>query len=278
MPYVTVGQENAQPINVYFEDHGSGQPVVLIHGFPLNGHSWERQEAALLDAGYRVIAYDRRGFGASSQPSVGYEYDTLATDLEHLLRHLDLSGVTLVGFSMGCGEVARYLGKFGTGRVAKAVFAAPIAPYLLKTHDNPQGVDKSVFDGIMDAIRADRPAFFKTFFQNFYNADVLGGSRVSDEVLQASWTVAVGSSARATLACVPAWLTDFRTDIATIDIPTLIVQGDADRILPIEATGARLHDMIAGSEYVVIKDGPHALGWTHAAEVNAALLNFLAKA
>lgn len=278
MAYVTVGQENAQPINLYFEDHGTGQPVVLIHGFPLNGHSWERQEAALLDAGYRVITYDRRGFGASSQPSVGYEYDTLAADLEHLLAHLNLSGVTLVGFSMGCGEVARYLGKFGSARIAGAVFAAPIAPYLLKTAENPEGVDGSVFEGIMDAIRADRPAFFKQFFQNFYNADVLKGTRVSDEVLQASWNVAVGSSARATLACVPAWLTDFRADIAKIDLPTLIVQGDSDRILPLEATGARLHQMIAGSELVVIKDGPHALGWTHAEELNTALLNFLKRA
>ncbi|MFB9991070.1 alpha/beta fold hydrolase [Deinococcus oregonensis] len=278
MAYVTVGQENGQPLNLYFEDHGAGQPVVLIHGFPLNGHSWERQEAALLDAGYRVITYDRRGFGASSQPSSGYEYETLAADLEHLLTHLNLSGVTLVGFSMGAGEVARYLGKFGSAKVARAVFAAPIAPYLLKTDDNPEGVEGSVFEGIMADIRADRPAFFRQFFQNFYNADVLKGTRVSDEVLQASWNVAVASSARATLACVPAWLTDFRSDIARIDIPTLIVHGDADRILPLEATGARLHKLIAGSELVVIKDGPHALGWTHAEELNAALLNFLGKA
>ena len=277
MSYVTVGQENGQDIQIYFEDHGQGQPVVLIHGFPLNGHSWERQEVALLEAGYRVITYDRRGFGASSQPSVGYEYDTFAADLDMLLKHLDLNNVVLAGFSMGCGEVARYLGKFGSGRIAKAIFAAPIAPYLVKTGDNPEGVDKSVFDGIMDAIRTDRPAFFKGFFQNFYNADVLTGMRVSDEVLQASFNVAVGSSAPATLACVPAWLNDFRADVASIKIPTLTVQGDADRILPIDATGARLPKLIEGSEYVVIKDGPHAIGWTHAEELNKAMLDFISK-
>ena len=277
MSYVTVGQENGQDIGLYFEDQGAGQPVVLIHGFPLNGHSWERQAAALLDAGYRVITYDRRGFGASSQPSIGYDYDTFAADLKALLEHLDLRNVVLAGFSMGGGEVARYLGRYGSQRISKAVFAAPIAPFLLKTDDNPEGVDKSVFDGIMASIRQDRPAFFKGFFENFYNADVLRGSRVSDEVLQASFNVAAGSSARATLASVPAWLTDFRADVASIKIPTLTVHGDADRILPIAATGERIPKLIPGSEYVVIKDGPHAIGWTHAEELNAALLAFLKK-
>ncbi len=277
MPYVTVGQENSQPINIYFEDHGSGQPVVLIHGFPLSGHSWERQEAALLEGGYRVIAYDRRGFGASSQPSVGYDYDTFTADLDALLQHLDLQDVVLVGFSMGSGEVARYLGKYGSDRVSKAVLMSPIPPYLLQSSDNPQGVPQSVFDGIEDSIRKDRPAFLSTFFENFYNVDVLGGSRISKEAVQMSWNVAAGASATATLACVPTWLTDFRQDVARINVPTLIVQGDADRILPNEATGARLPELIKGSEYVVIKDGPHAIGWTHAEEVNAALLAFLGK-
>lgn len=277
MPYVTVGQENSQPINLYFEDHGSGQPVVLIHGFPLSGHSWERQEAALLGAGYRVIAYDRRGFGASSQPSLGYDYDTFTADLDALLRHLDLRDVVLVGFSMGSGEVTRYLGKYGSDRVSKAVLMSPIPPFLLHTDDNPQGVPQSVFDGIMESIRKDRPAFLSSFFENFYNVDALGGSRISKEAVQMSWNVAAGASATATLACVPTWLTDFRGDVARITVPTLIVQGDADRILPIEATGARLPELIKGSESVVIKDGPHAIGWTHAEEVNAALLAFLRK-
>ncbi|GGJ71226.1 alpha/beta fold hydrolase [Deinococcus aquiradiocola] len=277
MPHVTVGQENNQDIQLYFEDHGQGEPVVLIHGYPLNGHSWERQEAALLDAGYRVITYDRRGFGASSQPSAGYDYDTFAADLDALLRHLDLTGVTLAGFSMGGGEVARYIGKYGESRIKKAVFASPVAPYLVKTSDNPEGVDKSVFDGIMDQIRKDRFAFFKGFFENFYNADVFRGSRVSDDVLHQSFMVAASASARATLACVPAWLEDFRPDVAKITVPTLIVQGDQDRIVPMEASGGRLPKLIAGSEMVVIKDGPHAISWTHADELNAALLAFLRK-
>jgi non-heme chloroperoxidase len=277
MPYVTVGQENGQNIDIHFEDHGQGQCVVLIHGYPLNGRSWERQEAALLEAGYRVVSYDRRGFGQSSQPSGGYDYNTFAADLDELLKHLNLNDVILAGFSMGGGEVARYLGRFGSGRIAKAIFASPVAPFLVKTGDNPEGVDKSVFDGIMDAIRADRFAFLEGFFQNFYNVDVLKGDRISEAALHASFNVAAASSARAMLACVPAWLEDFRSDVASIKIPTLIVQGDADRILPIEATGARLPKLIEGSEFVVIKGGPHAIGWTHAEEFNAALLAFIQK-
>ena len=277
MPYVTVGQENGQNIDIHFEDHGQGQCVVLIHGYPLNGRSWERQEAALLEAGYRVVSYDRRGFGQSSQPSGGYDYDTFAADLDELLKHLNLNDVILAGFSMGGGEVARYLGRFGSGRIAKAIFASPVAPFLVKTGDNPEGVDKSVFDGIIDAIRADRFAFLEGFFQNFYNVDVLKGGRISEAALHASFNVAAASSARAMLACVPAWLEDFRSDVASIKIPTLIVQGDADRILPIEATGARLPKLIEGSEFVVIKGGPHAIGWTHAEEFNAALLAFIQK-
>ncbi|MBC7647068.1 MAG: alpha/beta hydrolase [Pseudopedobacter sp.] len=277
MSYVTVGQENSQPIELYFEDHGSGQPVVLIHGFPLSGHSWERQEAALLGAGYRAITYDRRGFGASSKPSSGYDYDTFTDDLKHLLEHLDLQSVVLVGFSMGNGEVTRYLSKYGSSRVSKAVLMSAITPYLLQTDDNPEGVPQSVFDGIMDNIRKDRPAFLSAFFENFYNVDVLKGTRISDDAVRMSWNVAAGASATATLACVSTWLTDFRADVAQIKVPTLIMHGDADRILPIQATGARLPALIPGSEYVVIKNGPHAIGWTHAEEVNAALLNFLAK-
>ncbi|CAM3288426.1 alpha/beta hydrolase [Deinococcus saxicola] len=277
MPYINVGQENNQPIELYFEDHGAGQPVVLIHGYPLNGHSWERQEAALLGAGYRVIAYDRRGFGQSSQPSAGYDYDTFAADLKALLDHLDLKDVVLAGFSMGTGEVARYLGKYGSARVAKAVLIGSIPPFLLKTGDNPEGVDRSVFTGIEDAVRKDRFAYLTDFFRNFYNTDVLGGTRISDEAVRASWNVAARASATATLECVATWLEDFRPDVAKIDVPTLIVHGDADRVLPIEATGARLPELIRDSEYVVIKGGPHNVLWTFPDEVNAALLNFLKK-
>ncbi|BDP42803.1 arylesterase [Deinococcus aetherius] len=277
MSYVKVGKENGQSIELYFEDHGQGQPVVLIHGFPLNGRSWERQEAALLDAGYRVVTYDRRGFGQSSQPSVGYDYDTFTADLNALLTHLDLRDVVLVGFSMGTGEVTRYVGQYGNERVSKAVLIGPIPPYLPKTDDNPEGVDPSVFEGIKASIRQDRFAYLTEFFQNFYNTDALLGSRVSEEVLRASWNVAARASARATLACVDTWLTDFRQDVANIKVPTLIIHGTDDRILPFDATAKRLPSLIPGSELVTIPEGPHNILWTFAEEVNGALLNFLGK-
>ena len=277
MPHVTVGQENNQDIQLFFEDHGIGQPVVLIHGFPLNGRSWERQTNALLDAGYRVITYDRRGFGQSSQPSNGYDYDTFTLDLDHLMQHLNLQDAVLVGFSMGSGEVTRYVAQYGTDRVSKAVLIGPIPPFLLKTENNPEGVDQSVFEGIKSAIRQDRFKFLSGFFGDFYNTDVFMGSRVSQEDVQASFNVAAQASARATLACVDTWLTDFREDVKKINIPTLIIHGDADRILPIQVTADRLKDLIPNSEYVVIKDGPHNIPWTHAEQVIQALLAFLEK-
>jgi non-heme chloroperoxidase len=275
MPYVSVGEENSGRIDLYYEDHGTGMPVVLIHGYPLNGHSWEKQVPALLDAGHRVIAYDRRGFGDSSQPTVGYNYDTFAADLNTLMEKLDLRDTTLVGFSMGTGEVTRYLGRYGSARVSKAVLLGPIPPFLLQTPDNPQGVPRSVFDGLMAAIRQDRYAYFKQFFDNFYNVDKLGGTRISDEAWQASFQVAAGASAYATLACVPTWLTDFRDDLPKIDVPTLVVQGTEDRILPIDATGRRLPALIKGVKFMEIEGGPHNIGWTHYEEVNRALLDFL---
>jgi non-heme chloroperoxidase len=276
MPYISVGQENSGSIDLYYEDHGSGQPVVLIHGWPLNGASWEKQTLALLAAGYRVITYDRRGFGKSSQPTFGYDYDTFASDLNTVLTTLDLTGVTLVGFSMGTGEVTRYLGTYGSARVKKAALLASVPPFLLKTDDNPGGVDNSVFEGIKAAIAKDRPAFLTQFLKDFYNLDVFKGDRISDEVVQNSWIVAVGASAKGTIDCVPAWLTDFRQDVPRIDVPTLVLHGDADRILPIAPTGDALHKSIKGSTYVVVKGAPHGLLWTHADEVNAALLDFLA--
>jgi len=275
MPYVNVGQENSAPIDIYYEDHGSGAPIVLIHGYPLNGHSWERQEAVLLAAGHRVITYDRRGFGASSQPVTGYDYDTFAADLNALLTQLDLHDIVLAGFSMGTGEVTRYLGTYGSGRVRKAALFGAIPPFLLKTDDNPEGVDGSVFDGIKAAIVADRYAYFKDFFDNFYNTDTYAGTRISDQALQASFNVAAGSSATATLACVDTWLTDFRGDLPKIDVPTLLVHGDADRILPIDATARRLPGLIKDLTFVEVPGGPHNIGWTHADEVNRALLEFL---
>jgi non-heme chloroperoxidase len=277
MPYVSVGKENSSNINIYYEDHGSGKPVVLIHGYPLSGASWERQVPALLEAGHRVITYDRRGFGKSSQPFSGYNYDTFAEDLHKLIKHLDLQDFALAGFSMGGGEVARYIGKFGSKGVSKAVFLSSVPPFLLKTADNPEGVDGSVFEGIQKAIVADRYAFFTEFFKNFYNTDVLLGKRVSAQAVQASWNVAAGASAIASLACVPAWHEDFRKDLARIDVPTLVIHGDADRILPISASGQRTAKLIKGAELLVVKDGPHCVTWTHADEVNPKLVSFLAE-
>jgi non-heme chloroperoxidase len=278
MPYVTVGKENSSNIDLHYEDHGSGQPVVLIHGYPLSGASWEKQVSALLNAGHRVITYDRRGFGKSSQPTTGYNYDTFAQDLQKLIAHLELSDFALVGFSMGGGEVARYIGKYGSNGVRKAVIISGVPPFLLKTSDNPEGVDRSVFQGIEKAVTADRYAFFTEFFKNFYNTDVLLNKRVSEQVVQASWNVAAGSSATASLACVPTWHEDFRQDVQKIDVSTLVIHGDADRILPIAASGLRTAKLIKGARLSVVKDGPHCVIWTHAEEVNAELVNFLGKA
>ena len=275
MNFINVGRENSGTIELHYEDYGAGQPVVLIHGWPLSGASWERQVEALLHAGYRVITYDRRGFGQSSRPSTGYDYDVLSQDLHKLITTLDLKDAALVGFSMGGGEVARYLGVYGTARVRRAVFMSAIPPYLLKAPDNPAGIDGAVFDGIKSAINADRPAFLAEFFANFYNVDLLKGSRVSDEVVRLSWNVAAGASPIGTLECVQAWLTDFRPDLARIDVPTLVIHGDADRILPIAATGTRTQASVKGSRLVTISGGPHGLNWTHAAEVNRELLKFL---
>lgn len=276
MGYFSVGQENSTPIELYYEDHGTGRPVVLIHGFPLSGRSWEKQTLALLEAGYRVITYDRRGFGASSQPTIGYDYDLFSADLHALMTKLDLRDVTLVGFSMGTGEVARYLGTYGSERVRQAVFIAPIPPFLLKTPDNPEGVEESVFTGIMRRIAEDRLAYLSAFFQDFYNLEVFLGKRVSDEVVRDSWNVAAGASAKGTATSVKSWLTDFRKDLPRIDVPSLIIQGDHDRILPIDATGRRLAKALKDSRFVEIAGAPHGLLWTHAAELNPALLEFLA--
>ena len=278
MPHVAVGKENSSNNELYYEEHGKGQPVVLIHGYPLSGASWEKQVPALLNAGHRVITYDRRGFGKSSQPTTGYNCDTFAEDLRKLIAHLELRDFALVGFSMGGGEVARYFGRYGSKGVSKAVILSGVPPFLLKTSDNPEGVDQSVFDGLEKAISADRYAFFTEFFKNFYNTDVLLNKRVSAQAVQASWNLAAFSSATATLACVPTWQEDFRKDLSKIDVPTLVMHGDSDRILPISAAGARTGKLIKGARLVVVKDGPHCITWTHADEVNSELVNFLEKA
>ena len=274
MPFVTVGRENSMPVELYYEDHGSGSPVILIHGFPLSGRAWERQERALIAAGHRVITYDRRGFGKSSQPAAGYDYDTFAADLDHLVSALDLRGFDIAGHSMGGGEIARYLGTFGTERARRAAIISGVPPYLLKTPETPHGVPQEVFDQIEAALTTDRFAYFTEWNKSFFNLDETLGSRISTEAVRDAWRTAVGASPAGTLASVATWHTDFRADLARIDIPVLVMHGTADRILPIEACGPRTHELVRGSEYVAIEGASHGLCWTHADEVNAELLRF----
>ena len=275
MSFVKVGTENSADIEIYYEDHGAGQPVVLIHGYPLSGRAWDKQVPVLLEAGHRVITYDRRGFGGSSQPASGYGFDTFAADLDTLLAKLDLTDVTLVGHSMGTGEVTRYLGTYGSARIARGVLVSPIPPFLLQTGDNPEGLPGSLFDGFVQAAKADTPAWMKGFLDNFYNMDVLGGTLVSDQAFQASWNIAAAASATAAVACISTWEADFRADLPKIDVPVLVIQGDADRILPYPNTGKRLPGLIKDMQLVVIDGGPHAIAWTHTDQVNQALLTFL---
>jgi non-heme chloroperoxidase len=278
VPFVKVGTENSADIEIHYRDHGSGKPIVLIHGYPLDGNSWERQEWALLQAGYRCISYDRRGFGKSSQPTTGYDYDTFAADTKAVLDHLALGeDVVLAGFSMGTGEVTRYLGRYGSRGVSKAALFGVIPPFLLRTDDNPKGVPGDVFEGIKQQVLADRYKWFDDFFANFYNTDVLAPERIGDAALRGSFQVAAGASPYASYACVETWLTDFREDLPKIDIPTLVVHGTADRILPFESTAARLRDekLIADLTFVEIPNGPHNVGWTFPDECNKALLDFL---
>jgi non-heme chloroperoxidase len=280
MGRIIVGQENTTDVELYYEDQGSGQPVVLIHGYPLDGHSWERQTRELLAAGYRVITYDRRGFGQSSKVGSGYDYDTFAADLDTLLETLDLRDVVLVGFSMGTGELARYVSRHGHERVAKLAFLASLEPFLVQRDDNPTGVPQEVFDGISEAARSDRFAWFTQFYGDFYNLDENLGSRISQQAVDASWATAVGSAPVAAYAVVPAWLEDFRADVAAVreaGKPSLILHGTADNILPIDATARPFHAAFPEADYVEVEGAPHGLLWTHADEVNAALLAFLAK-
>ena len=275
MSYIKVGQENSTPVQIYYEDHGSGSPVVLIHGWPLSGDAWEKQTAALLAAGHRAITYDRRGFGRSSRPGLGYDYDTFAADLDAVLRTLDLTDVSLVGHSMGTGEITRYIGKYGTKRLRKAVLIGTLGPYLVKAPDNPDGVDASVFDGVRAGIRADRPVAMMEFLKNFYSVGGADGKQVSEQVIQANWTVAISASPIGTLACVDAWIEDFRKDVARNDLPTMIIHGDDDRILPAQATARRQAKMLKSVNYLEIKGGSHGIPWTRAEEINAELVRFL---
>ena len=276
MSVIKVGQENSTSIEIYYEDHGSGAPVVLIHGWPLNGDAWEKQTAALLAAGHRVITYDRRGFGRSSKPAIGYNYDTFAADLDALLTALNLTDVSLVGHSMGTGEITRYIGKYGTKRLRKAVLIGTLGPYLIKAPDNPDGVDAKVFDSVRAGIKADRPVAMMEFLKNFYSVGGADGTRVSERVIAANWEVAIGASPIGTLACVDAWIEDFRKDISRNDLPTTIIHGNDDRILPVDATARRQAKMIKGAKYLELDGGSHGIPWTRAEEINAELVRFLA--
>ncbi|MEV4892959.1 alpha/beta hydrolase [Nonomuraea sp. NPDC055795] len=277
MGHIKVGTENSTAIELYYEDQGAGRPVVLIHGYPLDGHSWELQTRELLAAGYRVITYDRRGFGQSSKVGGGYDYDTFAADLNTLLETLDLREVILVGFSMGTGELARYVKNHGHERVAKLAFLASLEPFLVAADDNPTGVPQKVFDGIAAAARADRYAWFTQFYKDFYNLDENLGTRISQEVVTANWNTATTSAPVAAYAVVPAWIEDFREDVEAVRAagkPSLILHGTKDNILPIDATGRPFHQAFPEAEYVEVEGAPHGLLWTHAAEVNQALLAF----
>jgi non-heme chloroperoxidase len=278
MPYVKVGEENSGHIKLHYEDYGAGEPVVLIHGYPLSGRAWDKQVPVLLDAGRRVITYDRRGFGDSSRPSTGYDYDTFASDLKMLLDELDLRDVTLVGHSMGTGEVTRYLGKYGADSIARGVLVSPIPPFLMEADDNPDGLPGSLFEGFVESAKADTPAWMKGFLDNFYNMDQYAGKLVSPEAFASSLDLALAASAIAAVACIPTWETDFRADLPKIEVPLLVIQGDADRILPFEKTGKRLPDLVDDCELVVVEGGPHAIAWTHADQVNDALLQFIGAA
>src|ERR1700728_3389675 len=273
--FIKVAQENSTSIELYYEDHGSGPPVVLIHGWPLNGDAWEKQTAALLTAGHRVITYDRRGFGRSSKPGIGYNYDTFAADLDALLSALDLTGVSLVGHSMGTGEITRYIGKYGTKRLRKVVLIGTLGPYLVKAPGNPEGVDPKVFDGIRAGLSADRPATLIEFLKNFYSVGGADGKLLSASVIEANWAVGIGASPIGTLACVDAWIEDFREDIARNDLPTMIIHGDDDRILPADVTSRRQAKLIEGVKVIEIKGSSHGLPWTHAEEINTELVAFL---
>jgi non-heme chloroperoxidase len=278
MSFVTVGEENSTPIELYYEDHGSGSPVVLLHGWPLDSRSWEPQVHALLDAGHRVITYDRRGFGRSSRPTVGYDFDTLAGDLDKVLSALDLREATVIGFSLGTGELARYVGIHGTGRLTACVFIESLAPSFAKSDDNPNGLDPAGVAGVQQAILDDRFAWLTGLVGDFLNTDEYLGKRVSEETVRAIWGAGADASPWATWACPRGWLEDFGEDVTRLDVPTLILHGTSDRILSVDGQGRRLHAALPDAHYVEIEGGPHVMCVTHATEVNRELLAFVGHA
>ncbi len=274
MPYLTVGRD-ACNIDIYFEDHGVGKPVVLIHGFPLSGREWEKQISPLVESGHRVVVYDRRGFGRSTQTIKGYDFDTFSEDLRKLIKQLDLRDVALVGNSMGAGEVARYIGRYGSTNISRVVFIGGAPPCLMKSEENPAGVDVSVRTQLETAVKKDRLTFLTSFLENMYNADALLGTRLTEEDLHYAWQIASMASPIGTLKCICTWWSDFRPDVAKINVPALIVHGGADRSVPIEGTSRRLQEAIRGSRLAIIEDAPHGLVWTHADKLNPVLTDFL---
>ncbi|WP_201528282.1 alpha/beta fold hydrolase [Psychrobacter frigidicola] len=276
MPYVTVATQANQPVDLYYEVQGTGKPVVLIHGWPLSGRAWEKQVPALVDAGFQVITYDRRGFGESSKPWEGYDYDTLAQDLKALMDALDLQDATIIGHSMGGGEVARYLGQYGSERVSKAVLSSAVPPYLFKADDNPDGgMQEEDVKKFLDGVSGDRIAFLNDFTKDFFTPKD-GKLLVSKPLRLYNREIAAFASPKATYECVKSFsYTDFREDLKAFDVPTLVIHGDADAIVPIEVSGQRSHDMIADSQLHIVEGGPHGINVTHAKEFNRVLIDFL---
>ncbi len=274
MSFLTVGQENRQEIRIYFEDHGEGPPLLLIHGYPFSGRAWERVVTKFIEDGHRVITYDRRGFGQSDRPAVGYEYDTFAADLSALVDELDLSDVVLIGHSMGTGEIVRYLSTYGAEKVRGAVFIAPIPPFLLQTETHPEGVSSEVFDHLKHAIIDDRYAFVTDFLRHFYNTEHFLGKPLSPEKLKADFSIAIAASPVALLKCIDTWSTDFRSELGKINVPSLVIQGDTDQILPYDVTGKLLAQLLKARE-LVIPGGSHGITWTHSEVICHEVLDFI---
>ena len=276
MASLTVGTDNTTPVELHYDDVGAGRPVVLIHGWPLSGRSWEHQVPALVDAGCRVITYDRRGFGESSQPWNGYDYDTFAADLDALLQHLSLTDVALVGFSMGGGEVVRYIGRYGTGRVSRVVLASAVPPYLYQSADNPDGgLDDATIATFEEGVKGDRLVFLAGFFESFFAAGDKG-DLVSAAQKEYARDIAAFASPKATLDCIAAFgRTDFRADVAKVSVPTLVIHGDSDAIVPFEVSGKRSAELIPGAQLHVVQGGPHGINASHADEFNRVLIEFL---
>ena len=275
MPFIKSPQNNAEPINIYYEDTGKGKPVVFIHGWPLSGAMWEYQVTQLPQQGLRCITYDRRGFGKSDWPFDGYDYNTLAGDLKALLDELDLKDVTLVGFSMGGGEIAKYFSLHGGARVSKVVLVSAVVPYMLQTKDNPDGVPQEMFDVMTKGMIDDRPGFMETFNKDFFGVSMIDHP-VSDAFLANSLTQVMKSSPVATLQCAKSFSsTDFRQDVVKINVPTLIIHGDADKTVPIKATGEESAKLISNASFIVYEGEPHGLWYTAKERLNQDLCDFI---